>query len=47
MILICGKCFNSIDTYKTNSSKIEIYNIATPKVEDVIFENLCRNIFKV
>jgi hypothetical protein len=47
VILVCGKCFNSIHTYKTNSSKIEIYNIATPKAEDAIFEKLCRNIFKV
>jgi hypothetical protein len=47
VILVCGKCFNSNETYKSNSDNIEIYNIATPQVDDALFENLCRNIFKV
>ena len=47
VILVCGNCFNPIETYKSKSDKIEIYNIATPQVDDTIFENLCRNIFKV
>lgn len=47
VILVCGKCFNSTETYKSNSDKINIYNIASPQVEDIIFENLCCNIFKV
>lgn len=47
VILVCGKCFNSSETYTSNSDKIEIYNIATPQVENTIFENCCRNIFKV
>tara|TARA_B110000211_G_scaffold18833_1_gene19593 strand:- start:99 stop:677 length:579 start_codon:yes stop_codon:yes gene_type:complete len=47
VILVCGKCFNSIETYKSNSDRIEIYNIATPQVDDPLFENLCRKIFKV
>ena len=47
VILVCGKCFDSNHTYKSDSDKIEIYNISTPKVEDTIFENLCCDIFKV
>ena len=47
VILVCGKCFDSKKTYKSESPKIEIYNIATPQVENTIFENCCRNIFKV
>ena len=47
VILICDKCFNSIETYKSNSDKIDIYNIATSKLDSDIFENLCRTIFKV
>jgi acetone carboxylase gamma subunit len=30
---------------KSNSDKIEIYNIATPQVDNIIFENLCSKIF--
>jgi hypothetical protein len=51
VILVCGTCFNSIETYTSKSNKLEIYNIATPEVlsshSGSIFENLCRNIFKV
>jgi hypothetical protein len=47
VILICGKCFNSSEIYKSNSDKIEIYNIATPQVDDILFENLCCDIFKI
>lgn len=49
VILVCGKCFNSNETYKSNSEKIDIYNIATPQPQTdfTICENLCRNIFKV
>jgi len=47
VILVCGKCFNSTDLYKSNSEKIDIYNIATPQADSTIFENLCCNIFKV
>ena len=48
VILMCSKCFNSIETYKSKSDKIDIYNIATtPPANSIIFENLCRSIFKV
>lgn len=47
VILVCGKCFNPLNSYKPKSDRIEIYNISTPQVEDMIFENCCRNIFKV
>ena len=47
VILVCGKCFNSNDTYKSSSNKIDVYNIATEQADDTRFENLCRNIFNV
>jgi hypothetical protein len=47
VILSCGKCFNSSEIYKSISDKIEIHNIATPTVNDTLFENCCRNIFNV
>lgn len=47
VILVCGNCFNSNDIYKSNSSNIEIYNIASPEAENTIFENCCRNIFNI
>jgi hypothetical protein len=47
VILVCDKCFNPIEIYKSKSDKIEIYNIATPQADVAIFENLCRNIFAV
>lgn len=47
VVLVCGKCFSSNDIYKSNSDNIEIYNIATPQVDNELFVNLCHNIFKV
>ena len=47
VILVCDKCFNPNETYKSNSEKIEIYNIATPQADDAIFEKCCRDIFKI
>jgi hypothetical protein len=47
VILVCGKCFNSTQTYKGNSDRIEIYNIATAQADATMFENLCRDIFKL
>jgi len=47
VILLCGKCFNSTETYKSNSDKIEIHNIASLQPEDEKFEKFCRNIFNV
>jgi len=47
VVLVCGKCFKPCTTYTSHSERIEIYNIATPQVEPVLFENLCRQIFKV
>ena len=45
VILVCDKCFNPSKTYKSNSDKIEIYNIATPEADASIFEKCCRDIF--
>jgi len=47
VILVCCKCFNKIEKYKSKSDNIDIYNIVTPQADSTIFENLCRNIFKV
>jgi hypothetical protein len=47
VILVCGKCFDANKIYKSQSDKIEIYNIATPQADDELFENCARNIFKV
>jgi len=45
VILVCGKCFNSNEIYKSTSNNIEVYNIATQQVDDALFENCARNIF--
>lgn len=42
VILVCGECFNPTQEYKSSSDNIEIYNIATPKVDDDMFEKCCR-----
>jgi len=47
VILVCGNCFDPYITYKSNSDKIEIYNISTPEANADIFENIARWIFKV
>ena len=47
VILVCGKCFNSNEIYKSSIDKIEIYNIATPQADNILFEKCARNIFKV
>ena len=47
VILICGKCFHSNETYTSKSSNIDIYNIASNQADYTIFESLCRDIFKV
>jgi hypothetical protein len=47
VILVCGKCYDNTCIYKSNSDKIEIYNIATPQAEDAIFEKCCRGIFNI
>lgn len=47
VILVCGTCFNSMETYKSVSDTIEIHNIATPQADDLLFENCCRGIFNV
>jgi len=46
VILVCDKCFNPHEMYKTESSNIEIYNIATPNYDNKKFENLFCSIFK-
>jgi hypothetical protein len=48
VILVCGECFNVNNTYKSNSDKLTIYNIATTdEAEDGVFEECFRSIFKV
>ena len=47
VILVCGDCFQSSQKYTSSSSRIEIYNIASAKVDDDRFDKLCRTIFKV
>ena len=47
VILVCGDCFNSAETYTSESSNIEIHNIASPQADDARFNDLCRTIFKV
>lgn len=45
VLLICGSCFNSTEEYKSNSDKVQIYNIATPQSESQLFEKCCHEIF--
>jgi hypothetical protein len=47
VILVCGKCFNADEIYKSSTDKIEIYNIATPQADDEKFLNCARSIFKL
>jgi hypothetical protein len=47
VVVVCGKCFNINETYKSNSDKVEIYNVATPQLNDNAIENMFRAIFKV
>jgi hypothetical protein len=46
VILCCDKCFNPNAIYKSTSDKVDIHNIASPRVDNIIFENLCYNIFR-
>lgn len=47
VILVCGDCFDPSKVYKSESSRIEIHNIASAQADDARFNNLCRTIFKV
>lgn len=47
LILACEKCFNLNTIYKSNSDRIEIYNMASSKIYNKKFELLCHKIFKV
>jgi len=47
IVLVCGKCFNANENYKSSSEKIEIYNISAPHADETIFENCARNILNV
>lgn len=38
VFLICGTCFDPNKTYQSKSDKIEIHNIATPEVNNILFE---------
>jgi len=44
IILICGSCFDTNKTYKPTSNNIKIHNIATSKVDDEKYKNLCKKI---
>jgi hypothetical protein len=41
----CGKCFDSSAVYKSNSERIEIYNIAGPSADDPAFKETARQLF--
>lgn len=46
VILVCGVCFDSNKEYTSSvSEKINIYNIATPEVDNTKFENFAHNLF--
>lgn len=45
VILVCGNCFNPTEKYKSKSTNIEIYNIASAQADTAAFENVCREIF--
>ena len=45
VILVCGVCFDSNKEYTSTSKKINIYNIATPEVDNSKFENFAYNLF--
>ncbi len=45
--LSCGKCFDSRKLYTCNSDKIELYNIASPQADELLFENCARKVFNV
>jgi hypothetical protein len=45
VIIVCGKCFDSKATYKSNSNNLEIYNIATEHVDNPLFEKTVKEIF--
>lgn len=47
VILVCGNCFTSTETYNRSSNNIEIYNIASAQADDNMFEKTCRRIFSV
>jgi len=47
VIVICNICFNPHEIYKSNSDKIQIYNLVSPDLFYIHFEHLCRNIFNV
>lgn len=47
VILVCGDCFDPSQVYKSESSRIEIHNIASAQADDARFNKLCRTIFKV
>jgi hypothetical protein len=38
IVLVCGKCFDANKNYTSKSDNIEIYNIATPTVDNNLFE---------
>lgn len=47
VVLVCGKCFDSTLTYRTNTKKIELHNIATAQVDDLRFKGLFCGIFNL
>jgi hypothetical protein len=47
VILVCGNCFDTTKVYTSESSRIEIHNIASDKADEHKFDNLCQTIFGV
>lgn len=47
VVLVCGKCFDAEEIYKSESGRIQIYNMALPKADELKYENLCLKIFNL
>lgn len=47
LILVCGNCIGHNEKITNKSVNIEIYNISTPIVDDILFEKTMCNIFNL
>ena len=47
VILVCGDCFDTNKIYSSNSERVKIYNISTPKVDDNKFNKKLKDILKI
>lgn len=45
VMLVCGNCYDCNKSYKSNSERVEIHNIASPYANDPVFEELAMNLF--